>query len=84
MSPETVKEGLREWLREHSRSDDLGPIPGDQDLITNRVVDSLHFVEFVLFVEEKSGNNIGTEGLDLEKFRTLDTIYDCWFQGEKA
>lgn len=79
MNGSKVKGCLREWLRTHNKFDDLGPIPDDQDLILHRVVDSLQFVEFVLYIEELSGRNIDGETIDLEQFRTLANIWQSWF-----
>jgi acyl carrier protein len=51
----------------------------DYDLIENRVIDSLEFVEFVLLVEEHSGREISIDLLSREDFRTLESIRKRFF-----
>lgn len=79
MSEEEVKQRLRAWLVERAREPQVGTIADDYDLILHRAVDSLRFVEFVLFVEELSGRRIEPEAVRLDDFRTLDEIWRCWF-----
>jgi acyl carrier protein len=53
----------------------------DYDLIENRVLDSLAFVEFILMVEEHSGREISIDSVSKEDFRTLDSIRKRFFDG---
>lgn len=79
MSEAEVKRRLRAWLAERAREPLAGEIADDYDLILHRAVDSLRFVEFVLFVEELSGRRIEPDAIRLDDFRTLDGIWRCWF-----
>jgi acyl carrier protein len=49
------------------------------DIIQNRLIDSLQFVEFILFIEEVSGIAINMESLDIENFRSIDNIKQAFF-----
>ncbi|WP_423907069.1 acyl carrier protein [Candidatus Spongiihabitans sp.] len=44
------------------------------DIIENRLIDSLQFVEFILFVEEIIGRKIDIESINIDDFRTLKSI----------
>jgi acyl carrier protein len=61
-----------------------GPIPTltpDYDLIESRILDSLGFVEFILLVEEHSGQEISIDSVSREDFRTMDAIRRRFFDG---
>lgn len=62
------------WLR--SRGFDPEAHGADHDLIENRVIDSLHFMEFVLLLEQFAQRQILVEGMTLDHFRTLRAIRD--------
>ena len=59
-----------DWLRARcpTKFDD------DFDLVENRVIDSLHFMEFLYLLQEVTGRDIKLDGLTLESFRTLNAI----------
>lgn len=81
MSPlETEPEALVvEFLR--SKHPDLEEIDPQLDLIENRVLDSLHFVEFMYLLEEMTGREILLEEVSAEDFRTLTAIRAKFFDG---
>ncbi len=60
------------WLRE--RNSALDVIPPDLDLVENRLVDSLAFMEFILLLEDLIGRELPMEELNVDQFRTLDAI----------
>jgi acyl carrier protein len=63
---------VREWLlRKHPERE---TIDAEEDLIANRLVDSLSFTEFTLVIEEASETEIDVENIDLDDFRTLAAI----------
>lgn len=65
-------EVLTRWILDRNPGrEHLGP---DEDLIENRLVDSLSFVEFIFLVEEAAGVEIDVNTLDLADVRTLDAI----------
>lgn len=53
----------------------------DYDLIENRVLDSLGFVEFILLLEEHSGQEISIDSVSWEDFRTIESIRKRFFDG---
>lgn len=66
---------ILDWLAE--RNEDLGEVPRDLDLIQTRLIDSLSFVEFVLFLESLIGRDLPMDGtLSVDHFRTLQAIQD--------
>jgi acyl carrier protein len=74
-SPEDLKvERLRGWLKR--KKPDLPEIDLDLDLIENRIVDSLMFVDFLFFVEELVGSSLEVKPGFIEPFRTLRSIRD--------
>jgi acyl carrier protein len=74
-----VKAALERWIVSNARGRIDSRISHDQDLITGRVVDSLRFADFILYVEEMSGRTVDLETLDLSQFRTIDVIYQSFF-----
>lgn len=70
-----------EQLRRHlmSKRPDITSLPLDYDLLENKVIDSLQFIEFVFFVQELSGQSIPLDEIDLQKFKNLNAIKDSYF-----
>lgn len=67
---------IKDWiLAKHEDRTDIAP---DEDLIENRLVDSLSFVEFVFLIEETSGREIDMDSLDINDLRTLAAIEKCY------
>src|SRR5437016_5154355 len=65
-------EQVRDWiLRKHPERES---VEADLDLIENRLIDSLSFVEFVFTIESASGVSIDVETIDVDDFRTLSAI----------
>jgi acyl carrier protein len=60
---------------------ELGEVAPDLDLIENRVLDSLAFVEFLLLLEEHTGREISIDSISREDFRTLNSIKERFFDG---
>jgi acyl carrier protein len=64
---------IRAWLKK--RKPELPELDLDLDLIENRVIDSLMFVDFLFFLEELTGRDL--EGVrTTHQFRTLRSIRD--------
>ncbi|MCZ4102295.1 acyl carrier protein [Streptomyces sp. So13.3] len=65
---------IKDWiLKRHPERED---IPGDLDLIENRLIDSLTFVEFLFLLEQLSGRSIDMDAIDIEDVRCLDVIHE--------
>ncbi|MFJ9033450.1 4'-phosphopantetheinyl transferase superfamily protein [Streptomyces sp. NPDC102274] len=75
-----MNEGLqqvKDWiLKRHPDREDIAPT---LDLIENRLIDSLSFVEFVFLLEEQSGRSIEMETLKVDAVRTLAAIESNFF-----
>jgi acyl carrier protein len=57
-----------------AKKPDLEEIPRDLDLIENRILDSLGFVNFLYLLEELTGQEIAMEDVAPDDFRTVDAI----------
>ncbi|MFJ9843744.1 acyl carrier protein [Kitasatospora sp. NPDC101155] len=63
---------IKAWiLMRHPERTDIAP---DLDLIENRLIDSLSFVEFVFLLEQVSGRKIDMTALEVDHARTLRII----------
>jgi acyl carrier protein len=63
---------VRSWILE--RNPDLTDLDPDTDIIQTRIVNSLQFVELVLYVEELRGVMLQSDEVDFDAFRTLKSI----------
>ncbi|MBA0053173.1 4'-phosphopantetheinyl transferase superfamily protein [Streptomyces sp. AJS327] len=71
---------IRDWLlARHPERTDIDP---ELDLIENRLIDSLSFVEFVFLLEQLSGQSIEMETLDVDSIRTLAAIERSFLRAE--
>jgi acyl carrier protein len=75
---EEALEPVTAWLL--ARNPEAGEIPADLDLIENRLIDSLSFVEFVFLLEQESGTAIQMETLEVDSIRTLGAIEQHFFK----
>jgi len=73
-------ESMRQWLLGRHPSLDSLAIDAGTDIIETRTLDSLDLVEFILFLEKESGRPILVETLDADQLRTLDRIYEAFFE----
>ncbi|MER6046253.1 acyl carrier protein [Streptomyces sp. BHT-5-2] len=76
------REQLKQWiLARHPETPDIDP---DLDILENRLIDSLAFIEFMLLVSRLSGEEIDMETLDIDDFRTLRRIEERYFRAGVA
>ncbi len=68
---------LIDWIKTACPVD--GEFDLDTDLIEDRIVTSLQFVELVMLVEELREQEISEEERDLDRFRTLRSIATHYF-----
>ncbi|MCQ4041489.1 acyl carrier protein [Streptantibioticus rubrisoli] len=74
----SAPEQLKKWILDrHPEVPDIEP---DFDLLENRLIDSLAFVEFMLLVSRLSGEDIDMEDIDIDDFRTLHRIEERYFR----
>jgi acyl carrier protein len=70
---EEIVAELRSWIVAQNAKAAVMDL--DTDIVENRLVDSLNFIDFVLLLEELRGAEIPEEQVDAERFRTLRTIH---------
>lgn len=68
-----------DWLRE--RNPTVEEIPEDLDLIENRLIDSLGFMEFILLLEDLIGRELQLDQIDVDQFRTLRSLREHFPKG---
>ena len=76
----SVFESLRAWLIRTNSGAATMQLAPDTDIIESRILESLQVVEFILFLEEKSGRQILSEDLNPNTLRTLEAIYESFFE----
>lgn len=67
---------IRGWIL--AKNEGRTELALDDDLIENRLVDSLSFVEFVFLIEETGGVAIDMDSVDINDLRTLASIEKCF------
>lgn len=70
---------VTDWIR--TRHPELTEIAPDCDLIDNRLIDSMAFLEFIVLIERLAGRPIEVETLNLDDFRSLASIERAFFAG---
>lgn len=80
MTPELQK--ITDWILE--RHSDMTEIDLDADLIENRLIDSLAFVEFVFLIEQVSGKPVNTDTLEVDDLRSLRRISENFLDSGPA
>lgn len=68
---------VRDWIL--GRHPDRTELAADVNIIENRLVDSLSFVELVYVIEDASGAEIDFDNIDIEDFQSLTTIEKAFF-----
>ncbi|MFF9007603.1 acyl carrier protein [Streptomyces goshikiensis] len=74
-----VTKPVVDWLLE--RNPTVDEIPEDLDLIENRLIDSLGFMEFVLLLEDLTGRELQLDQIDVDQFRTLRSLTHHFLKG---
>ena len=72
--PEQQLDEVKRWFLD--KKPDLVDLDLDFDLIENRVLDSLAFVTFIIFLESLTGREIPPSAFSPSTFRTLRSIHD--------
>jgi acyl carrier protein len=67
-----------DYLRSKQPGVEISP---DLDLIENRILDSMHFVEFLYLLEEAIGEEISLDEVSPDNFRTVNAIKARFFDG---
>jgi acyl carrier protein len=62
-----------------ARHPELTRLDPECDLIDNRLIDSMSFLEFIALIERLTGRPVDVEALNLDDFRSLDRIERAFF-----
>lgn len=73
---------LLEWLKERNKTDK--EITLTTDLIEEKVIDSLTFVEYVMMIEEVTGQTVVVDDSILTKVNTLAKVEQTFFVEQAA
>jgi acyl carrier protein len=65
---------VKSWLLRKKPELQEADLDLDLDLIENRVIDSLGFIDFVFFLEELTGRELQANTQSVNSFRTLRAI----------
>ena len=74
METDTRIEQVKTWLLSKKPELEGADLDLDLDLIENRVIDSLGFIDFVFFLEELTGRELQANTQSVNSFRTLRAI----------
>ena len=68
---------IKSWIKQiHPHIDDISP---ELDLIEQRLIDSLRFVDLVLLIQHLSGLTIDIATIDINQIRSLNAIKQAFF-----
>ena len=74
------RRAIAEWVQ--SRHKQPVVITDSVDLIETRLINSLDFLEFLLFLEDLSGKELTMDRIGVDKLRTIDSIMHHYFAAE--
>jgi acyl carrier protein len=70
---------LRAWIISNNQSAEGMGL--DTDIVENKLIDSLNFINFLVLLEELRGDEIPYDQVEVERFRTLRAIKTHFFDG---
>jgi acyl carrier protein len=70
-------EQVTKWIL--ARHQEVQAIDADYDLIDNRLIDSLGFLEFIILIERLTGKSIEIDTINIDNFRSLRSIEQSFF-----
>ncbi len=69
-----LSELVKDWVRRNGQSPNSVCLNGDMDLIANGILDSMGFIELLMFVESIIGRKIDLSELDPTEFTTIQGL----------
>lgn len=72
----TTSDLVKGWFKTRNPGLELEALADDTDLIESRILDSLQFIEFLLFIEEVSGRPVDFQAITLDDFRTISAVHE--------
>lgn len=76
---DAIVDRLRAWIISNNESAEGMGL--DTDIVENKLIDSLNFINFLVLVEELRGGEIPYDEVEVERFRTLRAIRTHFFDG---
>lgn len=70
---------VRDWIK--SKRSDATNLDLELDLIDNRIIDSLDFLELIFLLEDITGVEFDINNLSIDSFRSLKAIQENFFAG---
>lgn len=69
---------VKEWIKE--KQPEVTELELDIDLIENRIIDSLDFLELIFLLEDLTGVETDMNALSIDSFRTLNAIRENFLE----
>jgi acyl carrier protein len=69
-----LSELIKDWVTRNGQSPNSVHVNGDMDLIANGILDSMGFIELLMFVESIIGRKIDLSELDPTEFTTIQGL----------
>lgn len=78
MSEPAIREQLRVWIRERSRSP-ATPFTDETPILEAGILSSLDVVELVVFIESLRGEEVDVDDIEPEALTNVNTLYETFF-----
>lgn len=75
-----IRESLRDWIVKTNGKIQPEQLNDETPIIEQRIISSLQVMELIFFIEKLSNRSIEVESLKVGVFRSINTIYDAFFQ----
>ena len=69
---------VKEWIKQ--KQPEVTKLELDVDLIENRIIDSLDFLELIFLLEDLTGVETDMNALSIDSFRTLNAIRENFLE----
>lgn len=79
-----IRSALRDWVVRTNGKVAPEEIRDDTPILEKRIVKSLDVMDLILFLEELSGRPIDVEKLKPGVFRSIDAIWENFFEGASS
>ena len=76
-----IRATLRDWVVRTNGKITAAEVLDDTPILERRIVKSLDIMDLILFLEELSGRPIDVEKLKPGVFRSIDAIWENFFEG---
>ena len=77
-----IREALRDWIVKTNGKIQPEQLNDETPIIEQRLISSLQVMDLIFFIEKLSNKSIEVESLKVGVFRSINAIYDTFFQSE--